>query len=163
MGGEPSPLPTSAQRVAELLRAHGHPGDVVMLEDSARTAQEAADALGCTVAEIAKSVVFRHLVDEHAVVVVTSGDNRVDTHKVARYVGPVGKADAEFVRYATGYAIGGVAPIGHQKGTVVLVDRDLERFEHIWAAAGHPHAVFRLTPAELVVWTGSPGRDVRLE
>lgn len=132
-----------------------------MLADSARTAAEAADALGCTVAEIAKTVVFRHRSDGHAVIVVASGDNRVDVHKVERLVGAVGKADADFVRNATGYPIGGVSPVGHPAGTVIIVDRDLLRFDHVWAAAGHPHAVFRVTPQELVTWTGEHARDVR--
>lgn len=134
-----------------------------MLADSARTAAEAAAALGCSVAEIAKSIVFRRRSDDAAVVVITSGDNRVDAKKVAASVGEVGKADADFVREATGYAIGGVSPVGHPDATVLLVDRDLFRFETIWAAAGHPHAVFPLTPAQLVEWSGVEAQDVRVD
>lgn len=156
-------LPPAARRVADLLRERGHHGDVRMLSDSARTAAEAAAALGCSVAEIAKSIVFRRTSDDAAVVVITSGDNRVDVGKVEALVGGIGKADADFVRSATGYAIGGVSPVGHPDGTVVLVDRDLSRFETIWAAAGHPHAVFPLTPSELIVLTGVTPDDVRVD
>lgn len=134
-----------------------------MLTDSARTAAEAAAALGCSVAEIAKSIVFRRRSDGAAVVVITSGDNRVDAAKVAALVGEVGKADADFVREATGYAIGGVSPVGHRDATVLLVDRDLERFETIWAAAGHPHAVFPLTPTQLVEWCDVEATDVAVD
>ena len=133
-----------------------------MLADSARTAAEAAAGLGCSVAEIAKSIVFRR--DDGApVVVITSGDNRVDVGKVEALVGAVGKADADFVREATGYAIGGVSPVGHPDGAVLLLDRDLFRFDTIWAAAGHPHAVFPLTPTQLRELTGVEPDDVRVD
>lgn len=158
-----SALPRSAQRVAAVLESYGHDGQITMLSDSARTAAEAAASLGCSVAEIAKSIVFRRLADDAAVVVITSGDNRVDRTKVAELVGEVGKADADFVRDATGYAIGGVSPVGHPSGSVLLVDRDLGRFDVIWAAAGHPHAVFPLTPAELSTWLGVTPQDVRVD
>ena len=158
-----SALPASARRVSELLVAFGHHGEVTMLADSARTAAEAAAALGCSIAEIAKSIVFRRLVDDAAVVVITSGDNRVDATKVAAMVGDIGKADAEFVRSATGYAIGGVSPVGHHDTTVLVIDRDLSRFGTIWAAAGHPHAVFPLTPAELSAWLRVEPSDVRVD
>ena len=94
---------------------------------------------------------------------ITSGDNRVDVAKVEALVGAVGKADADFVRAATGYAIGGVSPVGHPSGVVTLIDRDLSRFERIWAAAGHPHAVFPLTPADLEQWSGVTPTDVRVD
>jgi prolyl-tRNA editing enzyme YbaK/EbsC (Cys-tRNA(Pro) deacylase) len=97
------------------------------------------------------------------VVVITSGDNRVDGAKVAALAGEVGKADADFVRTATGYAIGGVSPVGHPEATVLLVDRDLSRFDTIWAAAGHPHAVFPLTPNQLATWLGVAPTDVRVD
>lgn len=160
---DPSTLPPSARRVSGILLALGHSGEVTVLTDSARTAAEAATALGCSVAEIAKSIVFRRRSDGAAVVVVTSGDNRVDAKKVAASVGEVGRADADFVREATGYAIGGVSPVGHSDATVLLVDRDLFRFDTIWAAAGHPHAVFPLTPAQLVEWLGVEAQDVRVD
>ena len=156
-------LPRSAQRVAEVLVALGHSGDITMLPDSARTAAEAAAGLGCTVAEIAKSIVFRRQSDDAAVVVIASGINRVDVGKVEALVGGVAKADADFVRTATGYAIGGVSTVGHAEGTVVVVDRDLSHYPVVWAAAGHPHAVFRLTPQQLTEWTGTQLDDVRVD
>lgn len=160
---DPSDLPPSARRVSGILSGLGNSGEVTMLADSARTAAEAAAALGCSVAEIAKSIVFRRRSDDAAVVVITSGDNRVDATKVAALVGEVGKADADYVREATGYAIGGVSPVGHPDATVLLVDRDLFRFDTIWAAAGHPHAVFPLTPEQLVEWLGVEAADVRVD
>ena len=149
-------MPASVQRFARVLDELGHLERVVVLDDSARTAAEAAAALGCEVAEIAKSIVFRRLDDDAVVVVVTSGDQRVDVGKVAALVGDVGRADADFVRAGTGYAIGGVPPVGHLGAAVVLVDRSLERFARVWAAAGHPHAVFPVAPATLVAWHGEP-------
>jgi len=156
-------LPPAARRVADLLAGLGHSGEVRMLADSARTAAEAAAALGCSVGEIAKSIVFRRIEDDNAVVVICSGDNRVDAAKVASLVGAVGKADADFVRAVTGYAIGGVSPVGHPDDVVFLIDRDLARFDTIWAAAGHPHAVFPLTPADLSAWLGVEPADVRID
>lgn len=153
-------LPDSAQRVATLLRAMGHEHPVVLLPASGRTSAEAAAALGCSVHEIAKSVVFRRLADEQAVIVVASGGGRVDEAKAASLVGPLGKADARFVREHTGYAIGGVCPIGHLRRTIVLIDQELLRFASIWAAAGHPHAVFALSPAQLIAITGGKVVDV---
>jgi len=163
MTPDPSEFPASVRRVAEALDAHGHEGGIRFLEESARTAAEAAAALGCSVAEIAKSIVFRRRDDDAPVVVITSGDNRVDRAKVSALVGDVGKADADFVREATGFAIGGVSPVGHRSETVLLVDRDLGRFETVWAAAGHPHAVFPLTPGQLAAWTGVEPADVRVD
>ncbi|WP_300452314.1 YbaK/EbsC family protein [Accumulibacter sp.] len=153
-------LPESAQRVADLLQRIGHGQPVVLLPASGRTSAEAAAGLGCSIAEIAKSIVFRRLSDDSAVMVVASGANRVDEHKVAARVGPLGKADATFVREHTGYAIGGVCPIGHVRETLVLVDADLLRFTSLWAAAGHPHAVFALSPEELLAMTGAQVVDV---
>ncbi len=131
-----------------------------MLDNSARTAQEAADALGITVGQIAKSIIFRRKSDGAAVLVVTSGDRRVDEKKVSALVGPIGRADADFVKEATGFTIGGVSPVGFIKPPVTLIDRELLRFEEIWAAAGHPHAVFRLKPQDLERLTGAPVADV---
>lgn len=155
-------LPDSAQRVANLLTAMGHDKQVVMLPETGKTSAEAAAGLGCSVAEIAKSIVFRRLTDDAAVMVVASGSNRVDEAKVAALVGPLGKADARFVRERIGYAIGGVCPIGHLGKTVMLIDRDLLELGSVWAAAGHPHAVFNLTPQQLVTMTAAPVADVAL-
>ena len=154
------PLPDGVQRVAAALQAAGHPHAPVMLDDAARTAQQAADALGITVGQIAKSNIFRRKEDDRAVLVITSGDRRVDEKKVAALVGKLGRADADFVRARTGFAIGGVSPVAHAEPPVTLIDRELFRFEEIWAAAGHPHGVFRLRPQDLVALTGAPVADI---
>ena len=153
-------LPEGMQRVAEALRMAGHPHAPVMLDDAARTAQQAADALGVTVGQIAKSIIFRRRQDDVAVLVITSGDRRVDEKKVAALVGKIGRADAEFVKAHTGFTIGGVSPVGHATPPVTLIDRELFRFDEIWAAAGHPHGVFKLRPQDLVALTGAPVADV---
>lgn len=154
----------AVQRVAEHLRALDHPHSPRMLEDAARTAQQAADALGVGLGQIAKSIVFRRKSDGVAVLVVTSGDLRVDEKKVQAIVcaegGKLGRADADFVKSATGFSIGGVSPLAHATPVVTLIDQQLFRFDDIWAAAGHPHAVFRLTPQQLQTLTGAPVHDV---
>ena len=152
--------PEGFRRVAALLAEQHHAHAPVFLDVAARTAQEAADALGIAVGQIAKSVVFRRKLDEAAVLVVTSGDKRVDERKVAAIVGAVGRADADFVKARTGFSIGGVAPVGHLEPPVLLIDRELFRFGEIWAAAGHPNGVFRLSPDELAQLTGAPVHDV---
>lgn len=152
--------PEGFRRVAALLASRGHPHVPVWLDVAARTSQEAADALGVSVGQIAKSVVFRRVADARAVLVVASGDRRVDEAKVTAHAGPIGRADAAFVKASTGFAIGGVSPVAHATEPVVLIDRQLFRFDVIWAAAGHPNGVFRLTPGELVVLTGAPVADV---
>jgi prolyl-tRNA editing enzyme YbaK/EbsC (Cys-tRNA(Pro) deacylase) len=155
-------LPDSARRVALLLRERGHDKGVVMLPDTGKTSAEAAAGLGCSVAQIAKSILFRRRADDAPVLVVASGANRVDERKVAGQVGEIGRADAKFVRDNTGYAIGGVCPIGHRVEPVMLIDADLLELDSLWAAAGHPHAVFNLSPQELVALTGAPVADVAL-
>jgi len=156
--------PAGLQRVADALAAAGHPHAPLMLSDAARTAQQAADALGVALGQIAKSIIFRRKADDAAVLVITSGDLRVDERKVQAIVcaegGKLGRADAEFVKSKTGFSIGGVSPLAHAKAPVTLIDRELFRFAVIWAAAGHPHGVFRLTPAELQALTGAPVHDV---
>jgi prolyl-tRNA editing enzyme YbaK/EbsC (Cys-tRNA(Pro) deacylase) len=159
-GAELKTLPESVQRVAVALQAAGHPHGPVMLDDAARTARQAADALGIELGQIAKSIIFRRRSDDAAVLVIASGDRRVDEKKVEALVGKVGRADADFVRAKTGYAIGGVSPVAHATEPVTLIDRELFRFEEIWAAAGHPHGVFRLRPQDLVVLTGAPVADI---
>ncbi|MBP0624491.1 YbaK/EbsC family protein [Cupriavidus consociatus] len=153
-------LPESAQRVADLLAGLGHDCPVVMLPATGKTSAEAAAGLGCSVAEIAKSIIFRRVEDDAPVLVIASGSNRVDEAKVAARVGALGKADARFVREKTGYAIGGVCPIGHAVTPVMLLDQDLFRYDSLWAAAGHPHAVFNLTPQQLQQMTGAEVADV---
>lgn len=159
-GAELLSLPEGVQRVARVLQDKGHPHGPQMLEVSARTAQEAADALGIALGQIAKSIIFRRKIDDACVLVITSGDCRVDETKVAALVGPVGRADANFVKARTGFAIGGVSPVGHVTKPVTLIDRELFRFEQIWAAAGHPNGVFALAPADLEALTGAPVADV---
>ena len=152
--------PEGFRRVTALLAEKGHPHAPVYLDVTARTAQEAADALGVQLGQIAKSVIFKRKHDSAPVLVVTSGDLRVDVEKVAALTGPVGRADADFVKAATGYSIGGVSPVGHLTPPVMLIDRELARFDEIWAAAGHPNGVFKLTPAQLQAMTGAPMADV---
>jgi prolyl-tRNA editing enzyme YbaK/EbsC (Cys-tRNA(Pro) deacylase) len=152
--------PEGFKRVSALLAEKGHPHAPLYLESTARTAQEAADVLGVQLGQIAKSVVFKRQHDGVAVVVVTSGDLRVDVQKVAALTGPVGRADADFVKAATGFTIGGVSPVGHLTPPVMLIDRELQRFDEIWAAAGHPNGVFKLSPAQLQSLTGAPVADV---
>lgn len=155
--------PEGVQRVAAVLLASGHPHTPRMLDDAARTAQQAADGLGVLVGQIAKSIIFRRKLDDAAVLVVTSGDQRVDEKKVEALVcvdgRRLGRADAAFVKARTGFSIGGVAPIAHATASLTLIDASLFRFTTIWAAAGHPHAVFQLTPQQLQALTGAPVAD----
>jgi prolyl-tRNA editing enzyme YbaK/EbsC (Cys-tRNA(Pro) deacylase) len=157
-------LPEGVQRVTQVLRDKGHPHAPVMLSDAARTAQQAADALGISLGQIAKSIIFKRKPDAVAVLVITSGDRRVDEKKVQALVcvegQKLGRADADFVKASTGFSIGGVSPVGHALTPVTLIDRDLLRFDEIWAAAGHPHGVFRLHPRDLVHLTGAPVVDI---
>ncbi len=152
--------PEGFRRVAAALAERGHPHAPLWLDVAARTSQEAADALGVVVGQIAKSVIFRRKSDERAVLVVTSGDRRVDEKKVAAITGALGRADADFVKSRTGFSIGGVAPLAHAEPPVTLIDRELFRFAEIWAAAGHPNGVFKLAPSELEALTGAPVADV---
>lgn len=155
-----TPIPDGARRVGAKLAELGHPHEVVMLPVTGRTAADAASALGVELGQIAKSIVFRRISDDAAVLVVTSGDRRVDEKKVSALVGTLGRADADFVKTATGFSIGGVSPVAHTTPPVILIDRGLFRYDRIWAAAGHPHAVFPLSPDELVQLTGAPVEDV---
>lgn len=159
MEDQPTRLPAGAQRFVEAMVEAGRAVDPRVLDDSARTAAEAAAALGCDVAEIAKSIVFRRVAEDDAVVVVTSGDRRVSEAKVRDVVGDIGRADADFVRWATGFSIGGVPPVGHSRPCRVLLDRSLARFDRVWAAAGHGHVVFPVSPSDLVAWTGAEPSD----
>jgi Cys-tRNA(Pro) deacylase len=141
----------SVGRVRAALVAAGLPAEIKEFDASTRTAADAAAAIGCTQAQIAKSLVFRATTSNRAVLVIASGSNRVDEKKLGLLIGEkIGKADADFVRAETGFAIGGVAPIGHTGPVAVLIDADLAQYPEIWAAAGAPNAVFRLTPADLV-------------
>lgn len=152
--------PEGFRRVASQLQALGHPQAPHWLDVPARTCAEAAAALGVQVGQIAKSVVFKRLADERAVLVVAAGDQRVDTAAVAVLVGPVGRADAAFVKQRTGFSIGGVSPVAHAEPPVTLLDRSLQRFDAVWAAAGHPNGVFCSSPAQLAALSGAPWADV---
>src|SRR5688572_4053659 len=158
---KPAQHPT-AVRLSLRLRESGIESTVVEFEQPTRTSADAAAAIGCTVAEIAKSVVFRGKSSGQAVVVVASGANRVSEDKVAANVGEaLARADADFVRASTGYVIGGVAPIGHAQPVKLLIDEDLRQYEKVWAAGGTPHSVFPLTPDELRSVTGVEWSDVK--
>jgi prolyl-tRNA editing enzyme YbaK/EbsC (Cys-tRNA(Pro) deacylase) len=150
----------SVARVAALLRDLGATGEPVQLADSARTAAEAAAALGCEVGAIASSLVFT--ADGEPLLVMTSGAHPVDNGQVARLldVQEVRRGDADLVRSATGYAIGGVAPVGHPAPLRTLVDTALASYDVVWAAAGHPHAVFPTSYDELVRITGGTPAEV---
>jgi prolyl-tRNA editing enzyme YbaK/EbsC (Cys-tRNA(Pro) deacylase) len=152
--------PEAFQRVASFLASARHPHAPLWLNVAARTSQEAADALGVAVGQIAKSVVFKRLADERAVMVVASGDRRVNEAGVATLTGALGRADAAFVKARTGFVIGGVAPVAHSEPPVLLLDADLQRFETIWAAAGHPNGVFQMSPAQLQQLTGAVWAEV---
>jgi prolyl-tRNA editing enzyme YbaK/EbsC (Cys-tRNA(Pro) deacylase) len=148
-------LPTSSLRVQDALAERGVRSEIVYLERAARTSAEAAAAVGCRVDQIAKSLVFRGATSGRPLLVIASGANRVDEARVAGVVGePLGKADADFVRAHTGFAIGGVAPLAHPAPLATLIDEHLLKWDRIWAAAGHPHTVFPLTPSDLVRITG---------
>jgi prolyl-tRNA editing enzyme YbaK/EbsC (Cys-tRNA(Pro) deacylase) len=145
------PLSESAQRVQDALIRLGVTCGIVELPGSTRTAQEAAQAVGCRVEQIAKSLVFQGKTTNRPLLVVASGANRVNEKKLRDLLSePVRKADAEFVREHTGFAIGGVPPAGLSQPMDIFIDEDLFKYEEIWAAAGTPHAVFKLTAEDLV-------------
>jgi prolyl-tRNA editing enzyme YbaK/EbsC (Cys-tRNA(Pro) deacylase) len=144
-------LSQSALKVKRALQDLGVQLEVIELPASTRTSQEAAQAVHCQVGQIAKSIVFQALPSHRPVLVIASGSNRVDEKLIARLAGEeIGKADADFVRSHTGFVIGGVPPIGHAEPLETFIDRDLLQYAEIWAAAGTPHAVFRLTPEDLL-------------
>ena len=152
----------SIERVRAALRAAGHPDTITAFPAGTRTAAEAAAAVGCTVAQIAKSIVFR--AGDRAAVIITSGANRVDARLAAAALGvKLARADADWVRAATGFAIGGVAPLGHLTPPLLLLDEDLLALDPIWAAAGSPSHVFRTSAAELRRVTGAAVATVRQE
>jgi prolyl-tRNA editing enzyme YbaK/EbsC (Cys-tRNA(Pro) deacylase) len=143
-------LSSSAQKVQDALQAIGLSLQVVELPDSTRTAVEAAQAIGCQVGQIVKSLVFKGKRSDRPILVIASGSNRVNEKTVEALISePLGKADADFVRQRTGFVIGGVPPLGHSEALETFIDEDLFQYEEIWAAAGTPHAVFRLKPDDL--------------
>jgi prolyl-tRNA editing enzyme YbaK/EbsC (Cys-tRNA(Pro) deacylase) len=152
--------PATAPSALKVQAVLGPAYQVVEFDASTRTSEDAAAAIGCTVAEIAKSLIFRSA-QGRPVLVIASGVNRIDEGKVQALLGgKIGRADADFVRDMTGYGIGGVPPVGHATPPIVLIDRELERFAAVWAAAGTPNAVFRITPADLVRLTQGQVADI---
>jgi len=146
----------AVKRVIAALAEHGLTGEVRVLSDSARTAQEAATALGIEVGQIASSLIFK-LPDDSPLLIITSGRHRVDTDLVAKNLGieKLSRVDADYVKEKSGFSIGGVAPIGWVSPTTILIDQALNDYEVVWAAAGHPHAVYPTNFAELIACTGA--------
>jgi prolyl-tRNA editing enzyme YbaK/EbsC (Cys-tRNA(Pro) deacylase) len=146
----------AVKRVIAALAEHGLTGEVHVLSDSARTAQEAASALGIEVGQIASSLIFK-LPDDSPLLVITSGRHRVDTDLVAKNLGieKLGRVDADYVKEKSGFSIGGVAPIGWVSPATILIDQALNDYEVVWAAAGHPHAVYPTTFSELIACTAA--------
>jgi len=156
-------LKSSAQKVQDALDTLGfHNITVLELPASTRSAAEAAQAVGCQVGQIAKSLVFKTKTSQRPVLVIASGVNRVDIRQVGELIGEkITKADADFVRQQTGFAIGGVPPVGHSKPLDIFIDADLLTYNQIWAAAGTPHAVFQLNPDDLLAMTGGQVAELK--
>jgi prolyl-tRNA editing enzyme YbaK/EbsC (Cys-tRNA(Pro) deacylase) len=155
-------LSPTAQKVQDLLTTRGFACKVIEYAESTRTSQEAADRAGCTLGQITKSMIFRGQTSSKPILVLTSGANRVDEKRLSDYAGePIARADPDFVRTVTGFAIGGVPPVGHVQQMETYIDEDLIQYDTIWAAAGTPKAIFELTPADLERMTG--GRIVRVK
>ena len=155
-------LSPSPQRLQDALKALGFTNQVVELQSTTRTSADAAQAVGCRVEQIAKSIVFRAKQTDKPILVIASGPNRVNEKRIEELISqPLGKADADYVRKHTGFVIGGVPPIGHLEKLEIFIDEDLLQYEEIWAAAGSPNAIFRLTPSDLIKMTG--GRVVSIK
>jgi prolyl-tRNA editing enzyme YbaK/EbsC (Cys-tRNA(Pro) deacylase) len=155
-------LSPGAQKVQDFLRGLGLGNNVVELQATTRTSAEAAQAVGCRVEQIAKSIVFQGKETHRPVLVIASGPNRVNEKRIEELISePLGKADADYVREKTGFVIGGVPPVGHLEKPEIFIDEDLLQYEEIWAAAGSQNAVFQLTPSDLVKMTG--GRVISIK
>ncbi len=155
-------LSSSAQKVQDVLVSRGFNCNVIEFAESTHTAQEAADRAGCLLGQIAKSLIFKGLSTNTPILVLTSGLNRVDEKRISEYAGEsIGRADADFVRSVTGFAIGGVPPVGHAQEMETFLDEDLLGYATVWAAAGTPNAIFELTPDDLKKMTG--GKVVRVK
>ncbi len=151
----------SAQKIQDLIKSLGYDYAVIEQAESTRTAQEAADRAGCELGQIVKSLIFRGKTSGKPILVLTSGANRVDEKRIAEYAGePIGRADPDFVRTVTGFAIGGVPPIGHTEKMETYLDEDFLQYQTIWAAAGTPNAIFELRTDDLQKMTG--GKVVRV-
>ena len=148
------PLSPTAQKVQDLLSGFGSAFVVIEFEESTRTAQEAAERVGCQLGQIVKSLIFKGQTSEKGILVLTSGTNRVRENKIGQLIGEsIGRADPDFVRAVTGFAIGGIPPVGHCQPLVTFLDEDLMQYPALWAAAGTHNAVFKLTPTDLVKMT----------
>jgi prolyl-tRNA editing enzyme YbaK/EbsC (Cys-tRNA(Pro) deacylase) len=148
------PLNPSAQKIQNILNGLGADYKVIEFAESTRTAQEAADRVGCQLGQIVKSLIFKGMSSNKGILVLTSGSNRVDEVKVSHYSGEsISRADPEFVRTMTGFAIGGVPPVGHYHPLETYIDEDLLQYIYVWAAAGTPNAVFRLPSSDLIIIT----------
>ncbi len=157
-----STLSPSAQKIQNALRELGYDYNVIEHAESTRTAQEAADRAGCQLGQIIKSLIFKGKTTGKPILVLTSGANRVDEKRISEYAGePIGRADADFVRSVTGYAIGGVPPLAHVQKMETYIDEDLLQYDTVWGAAGTPNAIFELTPDALQKMTG--GRVARVK
>ena len=155
-------LSPSAQKIQDILNTLGYDYTVVEHAESTRTAQEAADRAGCQFGQIVKSLIFRGKTSGKPILVLTSGANRVDEKRISEYAGePIGRADADFVRSVTGFAIGGVPPIGHTEKMETYLDEDFMQYPTIWAAAGTPNAIFELKTEDLQKMTD--GKSVRVK
>lgn len=155
-------LKNSSQKVQDTLSASGLQLDVIEFSELTRTAQEAANAIGCEVGQIAKTLIFKGKRTSNPICVIASGTNRVDEKKIAEYLGEkTERPDADYVLHHTGFAIGGIPPIGYQFDSPPLIDEDLMGYSEIWAAAGTPNAVFKLSPTDLVKLTGGHVMNVR--
>jgi prolyl-tRNA editing enzyme YbaK/EbsC (Cys-tRNA(Pro) deacylase) len=150
------PLSPTAKRVQDLLTDHGFAVQVIEFAESTRTSKEAAERAGCSLGQITKSLIFRGQTSGKPILVLTSGANRVDEERISQYAGePIGRADADFVQDVTGFAIGGVPPLGHVRQMEAYLDEDLMQYSTIWAAAGTPKAIFQLTPLQLQQMSGA--------
>lgn len=153
---------SSIRKVKEAIIERGFDFEIKVLPDSTRTAKEAADTIGCTISEIAKSLIFKSIESEKPVLVIASGSNRVATDKISNLLNEeIIKADADFIRKQTGFAIGGIPPVGHKYALNTIIDEDLLNFDIIWAAAGSPFAVFSLHSKELADMTGGKIAEIK--
>ena len=159
-----APLSPTAQKIQTLISELGYSYNVIEHADSTRTAQEAAERAGCNLGQIVKSLIFRGKTSGKPIMVLTSGANRVDEKRIAEYAGePINRADADFVRTVTGFAIGGVPPIGHAQKMETYLDEDFLQYQTVWAAAGTPNAIFELKTVDLQKMTGAKVAAVKQE
>ena len=155
-------LSSSAQKVQDLLTSQGFDCKVIEFTESTRTAQEAADRAGCSLGQIIKSLIFKGNTSHKPIFVLTSGANRVDEKRISEYASePIIRAEADFVRTVTGFAIGGVPPLGHVQRMETYLDEDLLQYKTVWGVAGTPNAIFELTPDDLIKMTN--GKVVRVK